>query len=350
MWKSSIAPRLIVCHDIDGNFLCRTLGESIAMVEHLQAIGSTPPAETVAKLNGLIQDIDPDIAGSKKRLGVSESAASTLVEVHAALSKLIEPAKPASLLFIKRQRDKTRIRWTFGAIPIVRWMMVVSLIALILFVVLSASGLVDVNTGTETDSSGSEVRQVDDEEGIENASDSAVTNDESSGFWSIFASQEFFTAIYFVSAALLGSCFANLFRAYTYIAQGTYDHTLDVTYWLRIILGVIAGYIFADLLVGTFDNDFDEALLALLGGFSASAVFRILERMVQALESLVQGDLNGRVRAREAELKARAERRDLENRTALVKDMMATLDNLPDTQEGKTVRDKMRGLIDKTLS
>jgi hypothetical protein len=100
-----------------------------------------------------------------------------------------------------------------------------------------------------------------------------------------------------LTAAAVGACFANLFRAYRYVSAGTYDPKLDMSYWMRLILGLIAGYILAELISLDFDTMLGRPLLAILGGFSASAVFKFLERLVQSVETIVSADMSARADA-----------------------------------------------------
>lgn len=56
--------------------------------------------------------------------------------------------------------------------------------------------------------------------------------------------------------------------------------------WVRFNLGLIAGMVLAVLVpIDTGSKTFERPLLALLGGFSASVVYRILQRLVDTLES-----------------------------------------------------------------
>jgi hypothetical protein len=121
-----------------------------------------------------------------------------------------------------------------------------------------------------------------------------------------------FNLLFLLSAAGLGACFAGLFLANRYIANNTFDPKYEASYWIRIVLGLMAGIILAeliplDLLGGTGSlaaasgtgaehttasavNTLGKPVLALLGGFSAAAVYRVISKIVDALESLVRGD------------------------------------------------------------
>lgn len=109
--------------------------------------------------------------------------------------------------------------------------------------------------------------------------------------------------IFLVAAASIGACFANLYRVKGYIKDGTFDPVYESSYWIRYVLGLLAGTLVALLipvehwLAGLDKGGGNSVLLAmgkptlaLLGGFSSSAVYRILDRLVSALEAVVGGD------------------------------------------------------------
>ncbi len=103
-------------------------------------------------------------------------------------------------------------------------------------------------------------------------------------------------------ASLLGALFYALFSLNGQLKEGSFDQTQEGTYTTLIILGMLAGLSLAYRVLpsnfagnATADNashievTFSGPLLALLGGFSAKAVYRILERLVTTLEALVRG-------------------------------------------------------------
>ena len=90
------------------------------------------------------------------------------------------------------------------------------------------------------------------------------------------------------------------------MSRATYDPRFDSTYWSALILGVIAGVFISELLYEVlFLLDESESAksvaastvvnmgkpaLALLGGFSANMVHKLLQRIVDTIESLLKGD------------------------------------------------------------
>ncbi|MEY2441957.1 MAG: hypothetical protein QOJ46_1383 [bacterium] len=183
-----------------------------------------------------------------------------LVRAHEQLVQAVSPATPRTLLLLSEDAADGKLQM-LGGVPLVRRMLGVSIVTLAIFLVTALSP--DVNQG-----SGNIFR--------------------ASG-WDLLVNE-----LFLLSAAGIGAAFAALFAANHYIAQGTYDPKYESSYWVRFVLGLIAGIVLASLVpvkTGAGGGEsFTRPFLALLGGFSAAVVFRILQRVVSALESLVQGD------------------------------------------------------------
>jgi uncharacterized membrane protein len=92
---------------------------------------------------------------------------------------------------------------------------------------------------------------------------------------------------------------------------------------VRFILGLIAGVVLPALvpLGQSGGSSFTKPLLALLGGFSAAVLYRILERLVLALESVVRGDGRQELLASEAAAAARAAETQAQERMTLYGDL-----------------------------
>jgi hypothetical protein len=99
---------------------------------------------------------------------------------------------------------------------------------------------------------------------------------------------------YVVGQAALGAAFNILWTANTYVTRGTYDPRHDATYLIRFVMGIISGVLLAGIggeqLTAEQLDSFPIGLLALVGGFSASLLHRVLQRLVGAVESLLAGD------------------------------------------------------------
>ncbi|MCJ9429942.1 hypothetical protein [Kordiimonas marina] len=96
-------------------------------------------------------------------------------------------------------------------------------------------------------------------------------------------------ASFYLSAAGIGACFYNLVKMYKYLITNKFDVAYGSSYAMRILLGVVAGYVLAEIIPINTHN-FSKPLLAMLGGFSADAVEVILTRFVDTMKTLVRGD------------------------------------------------------------
>lgn len=104
-----------------------------------------------------------------------------------------------------------------------------------------------------------------------------------------------------VAAAALGACFYNLYIMYEYITSFTFDPKYYSSYWIRIVLGIVAGFMLAEMIPIEFSKDtaLSKPLLALVGGFSAEAVNWILKRFVETVKTLVKGSNAAMVKQQE---------------------------------------------------
>jgi len=120
-------------------------------------------------------------------------------------------------------------------------------------------------------------------------------------------------------ASLLGSSFSALFTANRYVVARTFDPRYETTYWSRLWLGVVAGTLLALFVKGGAAAGQDSALLqgigplaaALLGGYSAEAVDRVLRRLAETLVVLVRGSEKERLESlyREKEIRVEESKR-----------------------------------------
>lgn len=104
-----------------------------------------------------------------------------------------------------------------------------------------------------------------------------------------------FNMLFLLFCAGLGASFAALFQVHSYIAKGTYDPKFDAAYAAQLILGVMSGLILVEMLPPQlFDSagmrSFGKPALSMLGGFSATAVHRLLQRIVEIVETAVRGN------------------------------------------------------------
>jgi hypothetical protein len=219
-----------------------------------------------------------------------------LTKIHNRLAELVSPATPKTILLLATEEAKGGFWLFLGAVPLIRRLLAVATVSMIGFVMVSLSEQVDG-------------------QGFDLLANSGVA---------LLLSE-----LFLLSAASIGASFANLFEAQRYVKDGTFDPKYESSYWVRYVLGLMAGTILALLIPieamaggaedggGGIVEQLGKPILALLGGFAASAVYRILNRIVAALESLVAGDAREAVAAQELTAKARLAEREIQGRMGL---------------------------------
>ncbi len=180
-----------------------------------------------------------------------------LVEVHDILSDAIAPATPGTVLLLDPYfAEKSIFSW-ISPVPLLRYLMIVAFISLNGFILLALSPSINETGGDIFHTHGIEL----------------LTN-----------------LMFYAFSASLGACFTALFQANNYIVVGTFDPKYAPTYWIRLLVGIMAGLILASLI--PIDphalNGLGKPTLSLIGGFSASLVYRILNLFVGIIEDMVK--------------------------------------------------------------
>jgi hypothetical protein len=180
-----------------------------------------------------------------------------LVEVHDLLSKAVAPATPRAILLLDPVfAEKSVLSW-ISPVPLLRRLMVIAFISLIGFITIALSPDVSASGGDIFNSDGIPL---------------------------------LINMMFFVFSASLGACFSALFQANNYIVAGTFDPKYEPSYWIRLLVGIMAGLILASLIPiePSALNGLGHPTLSLLGGFSASLVYRILNLLVGVIEDIVK--------------------------------------------------------------
>jgi len=281
------------------------------------------------------------------------SSTDALVRAHRDLSRLVAPARPATIELLHSYREgrraprvriprqqgrpgtpgaglatprlyvrRPRLPGIGSTVPLVRWLMLATIAFLVLFVLFAASpdareaitgreSGVSVGTGSEA-SDHPVVNRPDRREigrdGVTDQYDPAWFTSHALGGGSLTArsatepalggvtvdasyARLLLRELFLLCAAGLGACLTALYRASREVARGTYDPEFDHTFLQRVVLGMATGLILAELLpIGDGGSPLVLPAVALVGGFAASVVQRLLSRVVSALEALFSGD------------------------------------------------------------
>ena len=235
--------------------------EAHAMAEYALTNGSNIPTSAISTLESYKIDEDNDgyINGVRLDLPIDP-----LVKAHEALTRAVQPAKPRTILLLDQEK-KNKVRLSFlGPVSLIRQLMIAGLISLMTFISIALFPEVDSAGGNILESNG----------------------------WALLVN-----LLFYISAAGLGASFSALYKANSYITNGTFDPTYQSSYWIRFFLGLISGLIMAVLISedaladeGQFLEDgIVRPLLAILGGFSADLAYTVLNRLVETFESLFSG-------------------------------------------------------------
>ena len=252
---------------------------------------------------------------------VAPGVARRLGQVHQRLARLVAPATPRTLLLIAEHRRAAGVLQFLGPVRLLRQLIFLALAFLVALLGISLHP-------------------------------SMTAANVAAGFFEHAGLQQLYCQGFLLCAAGLGACFSALFEVNRYVGHGVYDPKYDASYWSRLVLGLMAGIMLAELVGPQFLQDasmagaaghttatasgaFAKPTLAMLGGFSASVVYRILQKLVRAVESLVAGELDRSVKEREEALRARLGADGTEARLQLAQRLLALQSSLassPDAQ------------------
>lgn len=214
--------------------------------------------------------------------GASDLAA--LTGAHERLAKLVAPATPRALvLFAEEDHKQKGLLRLPGPVRLVRRMSLAAFLSVAVFIASSLSAKVSHDSKDVLDSSGLDL----------------LVNE-----------------VFWLASAGVGASFAMLFQVNEFVVNRSYDSRYESSYWIKFLIGVIAGFILVALIPldglegGAEGANAAQALarptLAMLGGFSASAVYRILTRLMNTVESLFRADPREEAALREQAAGARA--------------------------------------------
>jgi hypothetical protein len=163
----------------------------------------------------------------------------------------------------------------------------------------------------------------------------------------------FWTAVYLLCAAGLGATFAGLFKANQELAAGEYDPKEEPAYSGMLVLGLIAGVLLSQVMPANFAglDELTQPLLALVGGFSAPAVYSILQRLVETVQMLIRGDIGSRAdtAGREATAGLAAEADTRENLARAASKLVQLQREAGEKELPDYVRKELDGVIDDLL-
>jgi hypothetical protein len=263
-----------------------------AMTSHALAVGIAVPGWV---LDTVVQAESAAVDHAEDAVAETEPTAPDLYKAHAELTKLVAPFTPDLIIMLEMDLNASSAARALGQVRIARYFMIILLASIGIFLAVSVSPyLNDPRHGDIFTSSG----------------------------WPLFINE-----LFFITTAAVGASFSNLFQINRELTRGTFVPKNQSSYWVQFTLGLVAGLLLSTLLnvnsvapaadAAASKVHFRAAALALIGGFSSTVVQRIIQRLIDALESVLRGSSDLEIEARE-----KANRQDLDEQ--LAKDRMRT--------------------------
>ncbi|MGH1334594.1 MAG: hypothetical protein ACRBFS_00590 [Aureispira sp.] len=284
----------------------KSLQECETMVRYAQSQGKKVPQHVLkqlSELNAISYELnDRVLAGDTSQLDPRALDMALIGDLHATVASVIAPASPATVLLMEDNKRKG-VFGILGPVPLVRRLNMITMLCLLTFLGLFA---VDWNM-------------------TEDIINSKTINGDVFSYsgWKFIINE-----LVILCMAALGASFYALFEVYKYITKDLYDPKYDSIYWIRFVLGIVSGVILAqfifvdpeilnagtDTVAKEMSNSRElggfmtyKPLLAFLGGFSARVVHKILNSMVDAIETFISGSARDMVTAREEAAKVKME-------------------------------------------
>ncbi len=191
---------------------------------------------------------------------IQNSSVDDLINAHNLLCKNVAPATPKSIQYTKKLYQDSKQKSLFNKLPLVRNLILLSLLFLATFVI----------TGLSPEVNNSSL-------------DKGIMNNNG---LSLLLNLTFLSSV-----AGLGVLFYLLKDVSSSVKKGILVPEDSIYYIALIVLGVIAGLIMSEIIsLYTSDpqgiNLFNKSILALIGGFSSDAIFSILQGVINKVKAL----------------------------------------------------------------
>lgn len=302
--------------------------ECRSMASYAMERGKTIPAPAVASIEAFEELIVTEDRKSLPQQSQRESVSAALVDTHALLAHIIEPATPQTILLLIREQNTDSALKFLGPVSLVRHLMLAAIISLTLFIALLTTPYIESTTLAED-----------------------VLN--STGL------DQLARLSFYISASGLGASFAALYKADSYISRGTYDPCYQASYWIRFLLGIIAGLLLALLISEKSVQSAHDAsfittgvfrpLLAILGGFSADLLHTLLSRMVDMFKSLFEGGVQTIIDAKNMETKTKLAGMEMERRLNLAQNLIQMQQQVGTEMDSEQLKQQINGILQNLM-
>ncbi len=248
------------------------------------------------------------------------------------LLDVVKPTSPRTITALEQAEGPSLFR-IFGPLPIIRQFMVVALLALTGMIGISLSPHVNTDTIQLSMLQGSGPDQM-------------------------------LRLVFLVSCASVGAAFFALYKMNNLMARGTFDVSDSHVYWSQFVLGIVAGLLLSELFVAFIEPANGETtdstaagpldslafllkpVLAILGGFSANLLYRILNKLVSTVETLFKEEADDIVAQREFQAQLQAQERSAKLRSKTANQLLS----LKQVMVKHQVPEEVVGQLDQALS
>ncbi len=293
-----------------------------AGADYGQARGGLTAQEATAEGERKDERSEPDGEpnGSSSKLEMADIKA--LAAVHDTLARIVAPATPQAIMLIAAHKGERGLLSFLGPVPLVRRMMFAAIACLALFIWMASFEDVTGDIAVVTGHGMPLLRNI----------------------------------AFLLAAAGLGACFAAMFQANRFVVEANYDPKFEPSYWIRFTLGLMAGIILAELVgdalvagQGVDPEKLTRPVLALLGGFSAALVYRVLNRLVAAVDSIFRGETREIVAAQEQTAKARLAEQGAQDRMETIARLVALQQQLTAGASSDELKRHLSGILSDYL-
>jgi hypothetical protein len=310
----------------DTNLRNQIYMECASMAKYALAKGKAVPADAIKNIEAFENYSSAENNSEDNLLQIRRDIDITaLIDTHYLLARLIEPATPRTVLLLDReQRNKTMLNF-LGTISLVRQLMLIAIISLIIFIALLSSPYIN----------GAKLEQ---------------------DVLSATGIEQFARLIFYIGAAGLGASFAALYKVNDYISKGTYEPAYQASYWIRFLLGIIAGLLLAVLISeqsiqsdGMLSKGVIRPLLAILGGFSADLLYTFLDRIEETFKSLFAGSTQTMLDTKTLEAKSKLANLEVDVRMKLAQNLMEMQQKIGTETDSEQVKQQINDMLNNLV-
>lgn len=293
------------------------LAESEAMLRYAFGSGLQVPPQVV----NIAAQIEGEGGAAPEASRRHSLPLETLAHMHAQLAQLVAPATPRTIHLLETDPERGTLWAILGPLPNVRRLTAAAILSTGSFVLVSLAPQID---------------------------EAAMKGD----IYTLDSLPLLVTLCFLLASAGIGSTFHALFTAQAFVAEGTYDPRHDASYWIRIGLGIVAGLLLSVLVPikpTPETSSLTKPLLALLGGFSAGLVYRILIRLVDTVESLFKGDQKELQKRQDEVHRTQAQQADVQTRVDVAEQLIGLRDEVARGAAPERLNELLSGVLDDLL-